>query len=213
MADPLDPTQPSHSTGFAARRRPLQERSQETVQRIFRATSRLLVAFPLEQITTSRIAKDAGISIGALYRFFPEKQSILDAIAVHHIEDFRASMESRLPALGIMNGPEFLGAVIDAYVEFLDARPDFRTIAFGQHISEATRRRHTQPDAGGPGFVKRFMVEMLGMGDASELDLRLRVAIEAGERLIIFAYEQHDAAGRALVIAELKRLLSGYLFS
>jgi AcrR family transcriptional regulator len=183
------------------------------VQRIFRATSHLLETVHLEQITTSRIAHDADISIGALYRFFPDKQSILDAIAVHHIEDFRASMESRLPAIGAMDGSEFLGAVIEAYVEFLDARPDFRTIAFGQHISEATRRRHAHPDAGSPGFVKRFMVEMLGMGNVSELDLRLRVAIEAGEKLIIFAYEQPDDAERARVIAELKRLLSGYLFS
>ena len=71
------------------RRRPVQERSQETVQRILDAASRLLGEIPLEQITTIRIADAAGLSVGAFYRFFPDKQAIIDGIAVRRIEDVR----------------------------------------------------------------------------------------------------------------------------
>lgn len=196
----------------AARRSPVQERSQETVHQIFAATSRLLSKMPLQEITTSRIAQDAGVSIGALYRFFSDKQAIIDAIAVRHVEEFRASLEGRFSELSLSDGSAFLSAVIDAFVEFLDARPDFRAIAFGRHVSAATRRRQTEPDATGAGLVKRFMTESLGMSNIAELDWKLRIAIETGERLFAYAYEQPGRAERAQVIAELKRLLSSYLF-
>jgi AcrR family transcriptional regulator len=207
-------TQIAHSQPPAkssARRKPLQERSQDTVQRIFRAASDLLASAPIDDITTSRIAHAAGLSIGALYRFFPDKQSIIDAIAVRHMDEFRAEFESRLAALSFSDGPAFLSTVIDAFVAFLESRPDFRAIAFGQ-ISAATRQRQTDPNATGGGLVKRFMIESLGMNDLASLDLKLRIAIETGERLFAYAFEQPDAPSRAAVIAELKRLLASYLF-
>lgn len=196
----------------ASRRSPVQERSQETVQRIFRVTSRLLATMPLDHITTSRIAREAGVSIGGLYRFFPDKQSIIDAIAVRHMDEFRATFETRLISMNFTDGPAFLGSVIDAFVAFLESRPDFQRIAFGQ-ISAATRKRQADPNASGAGLLKRFMIETLGMQDLSSLDLKLRIAIETGERLFAHAFEQSDAAERARIVAEIKRLLSSYLFS
>ncbi len=195
----------------SGRRNPVQERSHETVQRVFRAASELLASAPIDEITTSRIAQAAGLSIGALYRFFPDKQSIIDAIAVRHMEEFRAEFESHLAALNGSDGPAFLSMVIDAFVAFLEARPDFRAVAFGR-ISAATRRRQADPNASGAGLVKRFMMESLGMSDLANLDLKLRIAIEAGERLFAYAFEQPDATARDAVIAELKRLLSEYFF-
>jgi AcrR family transcriptional regulator len=195
----------------SGRRSPVQERSQETVQRIFRAASDLLGSAPIDDITTSGIAHAAGLSIGALYRFFPDKQSIIDAIAVRHMDEFRAEFESRLATLNFSDGPAFLSTVIDAFVTFLESRPDFRAIAFGQ-ISAATRQRQANPNASGAGLVKRFMIESLGMSDLASLDLKLRVAIEAGERLFAYAFEQPCRSARDAVIAELKRLLSSYLF-
>ena len=194
-----------------ARRSPVQERSQETVQRILQAASRLLERIPIEELTTHRIAAEAGLSVGALYRFFPAKQAILDAIAVACVEQFRASFEGRAGETNFTDGPAFLGSVIDAYISFLDAHPDFRTIAFGRHISSATRQSQTSPDAPGAAIVKNYLVEMSGITGVQALDLQLRVVIEAGERLIAYAYER-PADERPAIVAELKRMLSSYLF-
>ena len=57
------------------------------------AASSLLSRMPLEDVTTTRIAVEAGISVGALYRFFPDKQTILDAVAVRHVQRFAAVVE------------------------------------------------------------------------------------------------------------------------
>ena len=110
----------------------------------------MLAEMPLEQITTSRIAEAAGISVGAVSRIFPGKQEIIDAIAVRHMDEFRARLQKILIKSLLADGPKFLGKVVDAYVAFLDERPDFRAIALGQHVSATAKSQQTAPGAG-PG--------------------------------------------------------------
>jgi AcrR family transcriptional regulator len=200
------------SLSVSTRRTPVQGRSHETVQRILHATSRLLERIPLEEITTSRIAQESGVSVGGLYRFFPDKQTIIDAIAVQHVKEFESEVRNRLVLLLPLGGPGFLSAVIDRYVEFLDARPDFRTIVFGRHISPATREQQIRPDKGATGLVRQVLIRFLGMKNSEELSLKIRIASETGERLLAYAYEQDDPAERSKIIDELKSLLSAYLF-
>jgi AcrR family transcriptional regulator len=192
------------------RRTPVQERSSVTVHHILKAASELLATEPLEQITTSRVALAANVSVGGLYRFFPDKQSIIDAIAVKHVEDLRSVLESRLGTSLPDDGPAFLGMVVDAYVAFLDDRPDFRAIALGRHVSASTRQKHASPDVGPAALVKTFILDRIGM-DVGDLDLKIRIASEAGERLIAYAYEQPDAKRQA-IIGEMKTMLARYMF-
>lgn len=194
----------------------MQERSSESVQRISDAASRLLAeGIPLETLTTSQIAAAAGVAVGTLYRFFPDKQAIVDALAVQRLGEFQQLMVACIvPQLNTADGPRLLGEIIDSFVAFLDANPDFRTIAYGgRHISQSTREQHSGMDAGGTVFVKRYMVDVLGMHDMAELEVRLRLVVEAGDRLLAFAFEQSDQTHRQKIIDEAKRMLSRYLFA
>jgi AcrR family transcriptional regulator len=200
------------SVKLHSRRVPLQSRSQRTVGVILEAASRLLVTSGTRDITTNTIASEAGISIGALYRFFPDKQSIIDAIAVRHIEEFQRSALAILMKLDSFSGPAFISGLIDHFVAFLEARPDFRAIAFGGHISEATRAAHRLPDSAGVNILKKFMLKNLHVKSRVALDMKLKMAVETGERLIEFAFAQESPNERAKVISELKEMLSAYLF-
>ena len=154
----------------SARRTPVQSRSQHTVQRVLDAASSLLEQLPLDDVTTTRIAAEAGLSIGALYRFFPDKQTIIDAIAVRHVEQFRASLEDsvmkvlerELANLETFDPALVLDSVVDAYIIYLDAHPDFRTISFGRYISAATKERQASPTVGLPALLKDFMLQAVG---------------------------------------------------
>jgi AcrR family transcriptional regulator len=202
------------------RRHPIQYRSVRTVQRVLDAASSLLQQMPLEDVTTTRIAAEAGLSIGALYRFFPDKQTIIDAIAVRHVIQFRGSLEANVirPLMRELENLEtfdptiVLDRMIDAYTLYLDAHPDFRTISLGRYISAATRRREASPTTGLPAMLTTFMVERLRLPYSPELELKLHVVSEAGERLIAYAYEQPTREDRDRVISEMKRMLSSYLF-
>ncbi|MFI5116855.1 MAG: TetR/AcrR family transcriptional regulator [Terriglobales bacterium] len=205
----------------ANRRQPAQDRSLRTVARILDAASLLLTQMPLKDVTTRRIASEPGVSVGAVYRFFPDMQSIIDALAVHHVLLFRALVDKDVmrPLLEQRQDLEnfdprvVLDRMIDAYVRYLDAHPDFRTISFGRHISAATKARQASPRTGLPAMLITFMVERLGFHFTPELELMLSVASEAGERLIAYAYEQPTREERDVVIAETKKMLAGYLFS
>jgi AcrR family transcriptional regulator len=220
LKNQLDSHQGENEAPTSSRRVPVQGRSQHTVQRVLDAASSLLEQMPLDDLTTTRIAAEAGLSIGALYRFFPDKQTIIDAIAVRHVEQFRSSLVGtvlktvtlHLTKLKKLSPAAMLGAIIDAYVLYLDEHPDFRAISFGRHISAATRERQVSPDAGVTALLKRFMLEQLDAADTAELDLKLRVVSEAGEHLIAYAYEQPTREERDRTIAEMKKMLAGYLF-
>jgi AcrR family transcriptional regulator len=62
------------------RRKPTQERAVATVEAILEATARILVEDGYAQASTNRIAKRAGVSIGSLYHYFPDKDTIIDAL-------------------------------------------------------------------------------------------------------------------------------------
>lgn len=203
------------------RRHPIQKRSSQTVQRVLDAAGELLAQIPLEFVTTSRIAKQADLSIGALYRFFPDKQAIFDAVAVQHVRHFQTWLEIGVikpleddlkSGLGGINPYKFLENVIDTYVKYLDQNADFRALAFGKLISPGTKERQASPVTGLPALLKNFMLVRLRVPSTPELDLMLRVVSEAGERLIAYAYEQPTREQRDQVIEEMKRMLTGYLF-
>jgi AcrR family transcriptional regulator len=108
----------------ANRRQPAQDRSLRTVARILDAASSLLTQMPLEEVTTRRIASEPGLSVGAVYRFFPDMQSIIDAIAVRHVLQFRGLVDKEVmrPLLQQLQNLEnfdptaVLDRMIDAYV-------------------------------------------------------------------------------------------------
>jgi len=193
-----------------SRPRPRQSRSKATVERIRATAQRLLAEQGAEAVTTVAVAKAAGVSVGGLYRFFADKQAILDAVAVDHLQAFRTRLEADLASLGAGDPAGFLNGVIDSFVGYLADHPDFRALAHGPGlISAETRSAQTGSDEG--AILMSFILSALGITPSPALDLKLRVACEAGDRLIAYAFQQPDPATRDAVIAELKMMLQGYL--
>ncbi len=70
----------------APRKSPRQQRSVEMVAKILDAASKVLVREGYDHATTNRIAKVAGISVGSLYQYFPNKESLVAALVQRHSE-------------------------------------------------------------------------------------------------------------------------------
>lgn len=62
------------------RKMPKQKRSKEMVERLLDATAITLAERGLEGTTTNHIAEKAGVSIGSLYQYFPDKEALLEAL-------------------------------------------------------------------------------------------------------------------------------------
>lgn len=77
---------------LAARSKPTQKRSQQRINLILDTTAALLEQLGLEGLTTIRIAKATGISVGSVYHYFPNKHAILSAMGEHFIENIDTAL-------------------------------------------------------------------------------------------------------------------------
>src|SRR6188768_1896869 len=78
------------------RKRPRQSRSVATVDTIIAATARVLVKQGFDGLTTNAVAEAAGVSIGSLYQYFPNKEALVAALVERHVEDKNRAVISEL---------------------------------------------------------------------------------------------------------------------
>ena len=78
------------------RKLPQQDRSKFTVDVILTATAHILTEVGYDKTSTNRIAERAGISIGSLYQYFPNKEALIAALRDRHVSSMMAVIESKL---------------------------------------------------------------------------------------------------------------------
>lgn len=78
------------------RKLPQQDRSKLTVDAILTATAHILTEEGYDKASTNRIAERAGISIGSLYQYFPNKESLTVALRERHVSSMMAVIELKL---------------------------------------------------------------------------------------------------------------------
>lgn len=67
------------------RKSPVQARSAASVEAILDATIQVLLRVGKERLTTTRVAARAGVSVGTLYQYFPNKSALLQAVLKRHL--------------------------------------------------------------------------------------------------------------------------------
>ncbi len=95
------------------RKIPEQDRSRATVDVIVDAAARILVKDGYDAFTTNRVAEKAGVSIGSLYQYFPNKDALLGELMRRHTTDLEKGIEEM--AARAANAP--LAEVIRAAIE------------------------------------------------------------------------------------------------
>lgn len=98
------------------RKKPSQSRSQATVDVILDAAARIFVETGFDAATTNAIAERAGVSIGSLYQYFPNKLALLAALKERHIVEILGAMRSVIEGARDRSLDEGLGAIIEGCV-------------------------------------------------------------------------------------------------
>jgi len=73
------------ANALKSRKTPRQARSLVTVEAVFEATIQVLLSEGMHRLTTTRVADRAGVSVGTLYQYYPNKQSLLYAVLERHL--------------------------------------------------------------------------------------------------------------------------------
>ena len=77
------------ATAFEPRKMPVQTRATVTVEAICEATIQVLLSHGADRLTTTLVAYRAGVSVGTLYPYYPNKQSMLFAVFEDHMDKLR----------------------------------------------------------------------------------------------------------------------------
>ncbi len=196
---------------LSPRRKPSQERSRDRVERILDATAELLAELPVDKMTTAAIAEKAGVPIGSVYQYFPNKLAVLALLARRVMEKVDLQTASLIAEdFGVLPWDQAIDRAIDATMQGYAEQPGYvqlllsirPTPEFGAITDESNER----------------VAAMLALHPALQsvippdrLELVTRSAIRAVNSLQDWALSVDDPETTDEIISEMKTLLKGYL--
>jgi AcrR family transcriptional regulator len=172
----------------AHRRQPTQERAQATVEAMLDAVVRLLKRGGTSAITTNRIAETAGVSIGSVYQYFPNKHAIFIALHERHIREVDSVIHRTISENAGEPLDLLIASLVDAMIEIHAADPELSTLLDSEvpHHADGAREFSSRLHS---SFLKALTPHARSLGGASKLDIR---AFVLGNML--------DAFGHSLVL-------------
>ncbi len=192
-------------TSLAVRTEPVQQRSTDRIANLLDSAAGLIDKHGIDGLTTSDVAISSGSSVGVVYRYFPNIQSLLRALADRNLERFIASISDVVPH-DSKDWVATADAIIDAYIALAVSEPGFRAVRFGDVIDE----RFIQPGAAAtPTISRRFfdlLVTQFGFVESDELSFEVEVTVEIGDALMHRAFK-FDQSGDDRFIAALRQLV------
>lgn len=110
------------------RRRPTQSRAHETVDAILGGVIRLLKRGRGSAITTNSIARAAGVSIGSVYQYFPNKQAMFAALHERHIEQVDRVLLLKIRESAGESLEQLVSHLMDGMIELHAADPELAAL-------------------------------------------------------------------------------------
>ena len=98
------------------RKQPVQARSETTVLAIHEASIQVLLSVGYRKLTTTRVAEQAGVSVGTLYQYFPNRQALIRAVLERYLMEMSASIQADCQALSGRSLNEIATGMVDAMI-------------------------------------------------------------------------------------------------
>ncbi|MBV9880561.1 MAG: TetR/AcrR family transcriptional regulator [Gemmatirosa sp.] len=195
-------------------RRPQQERGQRRVDAILDAAATLVTEVGVAGVTVGAIAERARTSKGSLYHFFPDRESVLHALAERHVAALRAMLAAIRDDASIdwraLAPEDVVGRMLDPFKTYTAEHPDLPLILRAPADNDAT----TSPRAD----------VLAALIDLAAIILRARhpgmraplVALRAAAVVAVIdgmsgAARRLDGRASEAMTAEMRRVLGAYL--
>jgi AcrR family transcriptional regulator len=200
----------ARTRGAQKRRQPKQRRAQLTVEAMLDAAVRILKREGVEAITTNRVAEVAGVSIGSVYQYFPDKGAIFAALHRRHVEEIDRLIEGRLVEYASSPLDELIRAIVEGMIEAHTGDPKLYEVlgtqvphraggtrdfavrlhgAFRLALASRAREMKKGRDLDKAAFIVANMVEALSHGAALRRPASLSLADAKDEAVLaVLAY-------------------------
>ncbi|MEM9775866.1 MAG: TetR/AcrR family transcriptional regulator [Chloroflexota bacterium] len=118
------------------RKLPKQARSRKRYDHMLTTAADLFARNGVAQVTTNHIAAEAGVSIGSVYQFFPNKEAMIEALIERYMTQFDGifpeCLDTSDPITNVIRG------VVSRLVEFKESNHGFEQILVGTSNANAT---------------------------------------------------------------------------
>jgi AcrR family transcriptional regulator len=192
------------------RRAPVQARSRDRLRLVLHSAEAVLADEGAEALTTTRVAEVAGIPVGSLYHYFPDKQAIVEALAVGYWSDFDdlvsgvCDLDEQAPIA------DPAGTILDTLAAGFRARPAFLALWYGglrtEQVRDATRPVRTAIGRS----IERILAHRRPDADPAVRATVAATLVLVGDGLLREAFRL-DPDGAPELLEEGKRVLRAYI--
>lgn len=197
------------STSVPLRKQPVQQRSAKRVEQMLTACASLIDELGYDGVTTTLIAERAGVAVGSLYQFFPDKRAVVQELTKRNLDFFTTEIDRRLDWDNLEHWWHGVDEIIDIYVEMYRNRPGFATVRFGDVID----LRFIDEDRDNNTVIAEQITGLIAHKvdvPVSSIYRQITIASDLGDTILALAFRRKLFPEQDM-IDEAKRVVRSYL--
>ncbi|TBN56997.1 TetR/AcrR family transcriptional regulator [Glaciihabitans arcticus] len=205
----IDPQSPG---SLPLRNEPVQARSTARLAALLDAAASVVDEIGYERLTTAMVAEKAGASIGTVYRYFPDRIAVLQALGARNLDRVLRRVHDELVDERHTNWLDALSSSFGVLVEAFRNEAGFRSLRVGDVIDIRPRASERTFNSVVADTLLDGLVSRFGVADTPETRFAFEVALEVSDslasRAFVFDHSGDQAfldAGRQYVYAILSQ--------
>ncbi|MFF4039011.1 TetR/AcrR family transcriptional regulator [Streptomyces sp. NPDC001816] len=188
-----------------------QARGERRIAQLLQAAARVFCTTGYTAASTNAIAREAGVSPGTLYQFFPNKEALAVELGdrlMHQMQETYGEVLTPVdPATPL---EEAIGTAVDRFMAFNTEHPVFFALMHGPDVPGRIAEAHDQLHATVIGRIEGLLGSLLPEADPADVTRTAHVCLgiyKAGLELVL----AHEGAEQAAYVQEIKDVLIRYL--
>lgn len=192
------------------RTEPIQERSAARVDALLDAAADVVDEIGFDRLTTAMVAERAGASIGTVYRYFPDRIVLLQALRDRAVLRYRRAVVAAIHEQQPEHWWNAVEAAIDSFVAMFRDEAGFRIIRFTDAERSGVPGEEVVRDVSFAAQFAEILADEYSLPAGDDLAFRLEIVVEIMDSLINRAFRD-DQAGDERYISEARVVAREYL--
>jgi AcrR family transcriptional regulator len=192
------------------RNEPVQARSTARLAALLDAAAAVIDEIGYERLTTAMVADRAGASIGTVYRYFPDRIAVLQALATRNSERLAVRLADELDPQRHATPAEAMHGVLSAVADLFRVEPGYPSIRVGDVLDLRPPMSDETANAAVASMITDAFIARFGVRDSAELRGAVATAYELIDAFVARAFTRNRAGDKAL-LAEAGRVLDAVI--
>jgi len=175
----------------ALRNEPVQARSTARLAALMDAAAAVVDEIGYERLTTAMVAERAGASIGTVYRYFPDRIAVLQALGARNLERALSRVTEEAASVEHADWMSALSASMEILIEAFRTEPGFRSLRVGDVIDLRPAPNETPYKSVVASALLDSLIARFGVPDSPEVRFAFETSIEVSDALASRAFARN----------------------